>query len=203
MHWTKRLSLLLLLTLAGSVRAGEYGSGGPVFAGPTSALPEEIGNYGKFSPLVYFAPQPQTCYSPRYGCYPGNQRHIHRYPAFHGYYYRRPYNYRNVFDYPWHAGLHEPTSLFSYNVEEQVLDDHPLGASRRLPQAPVPPAEARHRSPRPTAQQASAYRTKTQPVPTARSRQQKSTAHRTQPTPARARSAAKPKAHHPHQGRAA
>jgi hypothetical protein len=60
---------------------------------------------------------PQTCYSPRYGCYPGNNRHLHRYPAFHGSYYRRPYNYRNVLDYPWHAELHEPTSLFSYNVE--------------------------------------------------------------------------------------
>jgi hypothetical protein len=62
-------------------------------------------------------PMPQTCYSPRYGCYPGNNRHLHRYPAFHGTYYRRPYNYRNVFDYPWHAELHEPTSLFTYNVE--------------------------------------------------------------------------------------
>lgn len=59
---------------------------------------------------------PQTCYSPRYGCYPGNGRCIHRYPAFHGVYYRRPYNYRNLFDYPWHAQLHEPTSMFSYHV---------------------------------------------------------------------------------------
>jgi hypothetical protein len=63
-------------------------------------------------------PMPQTCYAPRYGCYSGNNRHMHRYPAFHGTYYRSPYNYRTYFDYPWHAGLHEPTSLFSYNVEE-------------------------------------------------------------------------------------
>src|SRR5262245_5073179 len=60
-------------------------------------------------------PMPQTCYNPAYGCYPGT-RHMNRYPAFHGTYYRRPYNYRNVFDYPWHADLHEPTSLFSYGV---------------------------------------------------------------------------------------
>jgi hypothetical protein len=59
---------------------------------------------------------PQTCYAPRYGCYPGNGRCTHRYPAFHGQYYRRPYNYRNLFDYPWHAQLHEPTSMFSYHV---------------------------------------------------------------------------------------
>ena len=72
---------------------------------------------GKFCALGACGPMPQTCYSPRFGCYPGNNRHIQRYPAFHGSYYRRPYNYRNLFDYPWHAELHEPTSLFTYNVE--------------------------------------------------------------------------------------
>ncbi|REK27120.1 MAG: hypothetical protein DWQ42_07380 [Planctomycetota bacterium] len=69
-------------------------------------------------------PMPQTCYAPRYGCYPGNNRHMHRYPAFHGVYYRRPYNYRNLFDYPWHAELHEPTSLFSYETpDEEEFED--------------------------------------------------------------------------------
>ena len=58
---------------------------------------------------------PQTCYNPKFGCYAAD-RHMNRYPAFHGTYYRRPYNYRTVFDYPWHAELHEPTSLFSYHV---------------------------------------------------------------------------------------
>ena len=67
-------------------------------------------------------PMPQTCYAPRYGCYGSNQRHTHRYPAFHGTYYRRSYNYRNVFDYPWHAELHEPTSHFSYNVPGENVD---------------------------------------------------------------------------------
>lgn len=60
---------------------------------------------------------PQTCYDPVFGCYRGS-RFMNRYPAFHGTYYRRPYNYRTVFDYPWHADPHEPTSLFSYNVEQ-------------------------------------------------------------------------------------
>lgn len=69
-----------------------------------------------------FGAMPQTCYNPRYGCYGSNNRWMHRYPAFHGTYYRRPYNYRNVFDYPWHAGLHEPTSLFSYNVPGERTD---------------------------------------------------------------------------------
>jgi hypothetical protein len=66
---------------------------------------------------------PQNCYAPRFGCYPCNTRGSHRYPAFHGTHYRRPYNYRNYFDYPWHAALHEPTSLFAYNVEEAVPAD--------------------------------------------------------------------------------
>jgi hypothetical protein len=67
---------------------------------------------------LHGGPEPQTCYAPRFGCYPGaTPRHMHRYPAFHAWYYRRPYNYRHLFDYPWHAALHEPTSLWSYNTE--------------------------------------------------------------------------------------
>jgi hypothetical protein len=38
---------------------------------------------------------------------------MHRYPAFHGYYYRAPYNYRHVFEYPWHAAPHEPQDFFT------------------------------------------------------------------------------------------
>ncbi len=82
---------------------------------------------------------PQTCYQPHYGCYPAGSRWLHRYTAFHGYYYRRPYNYRNLFDYPWHARLHEPTSLFSYHVprehgrENEHLEEVELGDE-------VPPA---------------------------------------------------------------
>jgi hypothetical protein len=82
---------------------------------------------------------PQTCYAPRYGCYYGGDRHMHRYPAFHGTFYRRPYNYRNLFDYPWHAELHEPTSLYSYNVDStpgadaSLIHEHP----------PAPPQDAR------------------------------------------------------------
>ena len=60
-------------------------------------------------------PMPQSCYDPAFGCYPGS-RYMHRYPAFHNSYYRSAYNYRQYFDYPWHAGMHEPTSMFSYNV---------------------------------------------------------------------------------------
>ena len=55
-----------------------------------------------------FGPMPQTAYDPNYGCYPGNARTIHRYPAFHGYYYDRPYNYRHYSEYPWNADITEP-----------------------------------------------------------------------------------------------
>lgn len=72
---------------------------------------------------------PQSCYNPSFGCYPST-RFMHRYPAFHGYYYRKAYNYRHYFDYPWHAGLHEPTSMFSYGVPGEVPPE-------RVP-APIP-----------------------------------------------------------------
>lgn len=59
----------------------------------------------------WFKPMPQTCYSPRFGCYPGNGRDIQRYPAFHGSYYRRAYNYRQLQEWPWLAEPHEPVCL--------------------------------------------------------------------------------------------
>jgi hypothetical protein len=86
----------------------------------------------------WFGHMPQTCYSPRYGCYYGGNRHMNRYPAFHGTFYRRPYNYRNLFDYPWHAEMHEPTSLFSYNVQGEGAA--PGGSVGDIPQPPAPVA---------------------------------------------------------------
>jgi hypothetical protein len=83
---------------------------------------------------------PQSCYNPSFGCY-ASTRFMNRYPAFHGYYYRSAYNYRHYFDYPWHAGLHEPTSHFSYNVPGA-----PAGESI-VPPAPTPEPAAE--APRP------------------------------------------------------
>lgn len=88
-------------------------------------------------------PMPQSCYNPSFGCYPST-RFMNRYPAFHQTYYRRPYNYRNVFDYPWHAELHEPTSYFSYHVkEEQRRGNQPTPATQ--PPAPVVPSPSASR----------------------------------------------------------
>lgn len=53
---------------------------------------------------------------------------MNRYPAFHGTFYRDAYNYRNYFDYPWHAEMHEPTSQFSYNTEPNTRNHAPLPA---------------------------------------------------------------------------
>lgn len=103
--------------------------------------------------IGWFGHMPQTCYSPRYGCYYGNNRHMHRYPAFHGTYYRRPYNYRNLFDYPWHAEMHEPTSMFSYNVGGEELGP----ASSGIPQPPPPVIDSASRGPM-TARQAAVAR---------------------------------------------
>jgi len=107
----------------GSVEAygATYGEGCGATCGGTSGA--VAGRRLRGCIADYLGPMPQTCYGPRYGCYPGaSNRHLHRYPAFHGTYYRRPYNYRNLFDYPWHARLHEPTSLFSYNVAPPTGD---------------------------------------------------------------------------------
>lgn len=94
-----------------SYSAGYGGSCGPGGCGTTARHHEKGARMGG-----WLGHMPQTCYSPRYGCYFGGNRHMSRYPAFHGTFYRRPYNYRNLFDYPWHAEMHEPTSMFSYNV---------------------------------------------------------------------------------------
>jgi hypothetical protein len=109
----------------GASKKGSGGRFGGLFGGKFGG--KGGGKNGGQNVGPHWGPMPQTCYQPRYGCYAGNNRHMHRYPAFHGYYYRRPYNYRNLFDYPWHADLHEPTSLFSYNVppEENLTDEGP------------------------------------------------------------------------------
>ncbi len=90
----------------------------------------------------FWGPEPQTCYAPRFGCYPGNNRFMHRYPAFHGTYYRQAYNYRTLFDYPWHASLHEPTSLFSYGASAETVDEyHHRSAAPESTVEEVPPTE--------------------------------------------------------------
>jgi hypothetical protein len=81
-------------------------------------------------------PMPQSCYNPSFGCYPST-RFMHRYPAFHNTYYRAAYNYRQYFDYPWHAGLHEPTSMFSYHVPAENPGQN----------IPTPPPAARAATP--------------------------------------------------------
>jgi hypothetical protein len=58
-------------------------------------------------------PTPQSCYAPRSGCCAGHHRCAHCYPTFPSY-YRQAYNYRNQFDYPWHAMPHEPRPLFTF-----------------------------------------------------------------------------------------
>ena len=110
---------------------------------------------------------PQTCYAPRYGCYPGTERYTNRYPAFHGSFYRAAYNYRNYFDYPWHAEPHEPTSMFSYETEHEVEDaPAPMitpGEPTRTPAVqrtiPPQPAPAKRSSPQSSVKSAEYVRT--------------------------------------------
>jgi hypothetical protein len=103
-------------------------------------------------------PMPQSCYNPSFGCYPST-RFMHRYPAFHNYYYRSAYNYRQYFDYPWHAGLHEPTSMFSYHVPSE-------NPGQSVPTPPVPTAG---REPAPNAAR-SAWQSNSNMTPSTRQR---------------------------------
>lgn len=97
-------------------------AGGDIHAGGECANCGQTGlHHGREIPggvKGWCGPMPQSCYNPSFGCY-SNTRFMHRYPAFHNTYYRSAYNYRNYFDYPWHAGMHEPTSMFSFNVGQQ------------------------------------------------------------------------------------
>lgn len=113
---------------------GAMGSGDACDACEGGRHGHHDGNCGLRS---WCGPMPQSCYNPSFGCYPST-RFMHRYPAFHNVYYRKAYNYRNYFDYPWHAGLHEPTSMFSYHV--------PGEAAPQVTPVPVPAAAAAPRN---------------------------------------------------------
>jgi len=111
--------LLTVLALGGADASTGYG--GP---GSDGSYGGDAGGYcdqcsadgcGHRHRCGLLGPMPQSCYNPSFGCYPST-RFMHRYPAFHNTYYRAAYNYRQYFDYPWHAGLHEPTSMFSYHT---------------------------------------------------------------------------------------
>jgi hypothetical protein len=115
--------LLIVLAAPAAGDAGGYGTRYGDFQSIEEASHAgECGAHGhtKGQRGGWLGPMPQSCYNPSFGCYPST-RHMHRYPAFHGSYYRRAYNYRNTFDYPWHGGLHEPTSHFSYNVPDEAV----------------------------------------------------------------------------------
>ena len=95
-------------------------------------------------------PMPQTVYDPNFGCYPGNARTIQRYPAFHGYYTRAPYNYRHYSEYPWNAVVPEPRP-YPDNVNQaagMLVEDPGEGSviiqSDEPYQAPEPSASSNH-----------------------------------------------------------
>ncbi|MDX1946958.1 MAG: hypothetical protein SFU86_16265 [Pirellulaceae bacterium] len=154
--------LLTLLTLGGNngVVGGGPAAGAPMmeegYVEGECANCRRAPHYGGV-----FGMMPQTCYEPAFGCY-WNSRHMQRYPAFHGTFYRRPYNYRNYFDYPWHAGLHEPTSHFSYHVP----GEGPAEVVQPPVPAPIvdPSAVAPRRVPARSASQ-SVLRTEVEPTP--------------------------------------
>jgi hypothetical protein len=123
----------IVLTVMALAGGGGYG-GELSYGGECEACADGGHGHGRGQRGGCLGPMPQSCYNPSFGCY-ASSRFMHRYPAFHGYYYRSAYNYRHYFDYPWHAGLHEPTSHFSYNVPGQAAGESVVSPP------PVPTAE--------------------------------------------------------------
>ena len=103
----------------------------------------------------WWGPMPQTCYNPRFGCYAGTGRTMPRYPAFHGYYYRKPYNYRHYYEYPWHASPHAPQAFFTYGEsmegQEMIMPTPEVEiapttpAKMSIPRKPMPQADSTQR----------------------------------------------------------
>lgn len=103
--------------------------------------------------LDSFGPMPQTAYDPNFGCYPGNARTINRYPAFHGYYYDTPANYRHYAEYPWNADLAEPRPYPNNAVpqvgmkvqmvpgQQYIMEEAPLPPGVVTPVTPAAPAD--------------------------------------------------------------
>ena len=117
--------LLTVLALGGADASAIYG-GGDHGGAYCDACDDGGGGLGHHQGGRggWLGPMPQSCYNPSFGCYPSTP-YMHRYPAFHGTYYRKAYNYRNYFDYPWHAGLHEPTSMFSFHTPGEAPGEVP------------------------------------------------------------------------------
>jgi hypothetical protein len=113
--------LLTVLAISGAdghytVQSAGHQAGGETWCDPCGGFCDGGKRHGNSD---YRGGMPQSCYNPSFGCYTSS-RFMHRYPAFHNYYAREAYNYRHYFDYPWHAGQHEPTSMFSYHVPGEV-----------------------------------------------------------------------------------
>ena len=103
--------LLSCILLGGAPECKNCGPGPTFELTLDAAKPQRGLLYWRLHPDSSRNGMPQTCYDPRFGCYPGNNRHLHRHPAFHGTFYRTPYNYRQVMEYPWHAAPHDPEPL--------------------------------------------------------------------------------------------
>lgn len=85
----------------------------PLPAGPEAAMsdsappeafaaePMYTGTARPYSPsITVFYP------APAYDCYSHNHKRLNCYPGFCESHYRRPYNYRVKFDYPWHEDVY-------------------------------------------------------------------------------------------------
>ena len=91
----------------------------------------------------YVLPRATWVYEPPYfTCYSRHHNWLDCYPGFHEQYYRRPYNYRVLFDYPWHEDLHGPAPPGGYNCGEAWVESGPSPTPSQMPsemRSPAPP----------------------------------------------------------------
>jgi hypothetical protein len=98
-----------------------------------SSSPEVLTPPGPDGGPDYVQPRATWVYQPPYfTCYSHHRNRLDCYPSFHEQYYRRPYNYRVLFDYPWHENLYGPVPAAGFCGEVWVegANHQPLAPSR-------------------------------------------------------------------------
>ena len=68
-------------------------------------------------------PMCHDCCAPGLHCCPGDNRCLHSYAGFYGHNYRQAYNYRLLFDYPWHSPPHQPRCFFTYQGGAPTVEE--------------------------------------------------------------------------------
>jgi hypothetical protein len=128
----------VLLAAALLLGAGDPDAVPPVPAGPDAVVDATPGAFPAESSDAFYAGTARpyvpsiTVFYPRpeYDCYSHNHKRLDCYPGFCESNYRRPYNYRVKFDYPWHEDVYRnwPDAI----VCEDAMESPMVASSRAM-----------------------------------------------------------------------